>query len=85
MSATSVKRTGVRVSSSCDLEVILFVFARALAERVKPGEHLRPEDVFAAVSAVHEEVKGAYSVVAILADGGGHATIAADTLTDLPF
>jgi amidophosphoribosyltransferase len=62
--------TGVRVSSSCDLEVILFVFARALAERVKPGEHLRPEDVFAAVSAVHEEVKGAYSVVAILADGG---------------
>jgi amidophosphoribosyltransferase len=62
--------TGVRVSSSCDLEVILFVFARALAERVKPGEHLRPDDVFAAVSTVHEEVKGAYSVVAILADGG---------------
>jgi len=69
-----LKRTlgisGVRVSSSCDLEVILFVFARALAERVKPGEHLRPDDVFAAVAAVHEEVKGAYSVVAILADGG---------------
>jgi len=61
--------SGVRISSSCDLEVILFVFARALSERVRPGEHVQPEDVFAAVAAVHEEVKGAYSVVAILADG----------------
>jgi amidophosphoribosyltransferase len=61
---------GVRLGSSCDLEVILYVFARALSERVKPGGKIGPEDVFAAVRAVHEKVKGAYSVVAVLADGG---------------
>ncbi len=65
----SLGLSGVRISSSCDLEVILFVFARTLAERVRPGEHVEPDDVFAAIAAVHEEVKGAYSVVAILADG----------------
>jgi amidophosphoribosyltransferase len=65
----SLGLSGVRISSSCDLEVILFVFARTLAERVRPGEHVEPDDVFAAIAAVHEEVKGAYSVVATLADG----------------
>ena len=40
-----------------------------LAERVRPGEHVEPDDVFAAIAAVHEEVKAAYSVVATLADG----------------
>ena len=65
----SLGLAGVRISSSCDVEVILYVFARALSERVKPGSHVTAEDAFAAVSAVHEEVKGAYSVVATLADG----------------
>jgi amidophosphoribosyltransferase len=65
-----LKIKGVRLGSSCDLEVILYVFARALAERVKPGARTTPEDVFAAVKVVHEKVKGAYSVAAILADGG---------------
>jgi amidophosphoribosyltransferase len=65
-----LKVKGVRLGSSCDLEVILYVFARALAERVKPGARTTPEDVFTAVKVVHEKVKGAYSVVAILADGG---------------
>lgn len=61
---------GVRVNSSCDIEVILFVFATALTERVRPGKALDAEDVFAAVKAVYEQVKGAYSVVATLADVG---------------
>ncbi len=63
-------RSGVRIGSSCDLEVILYVFARGLAERVKPGMPVTVEDVFAAVEVVFTKVKGAYSVVAILPDGG---------------
>src|SRR5688572_3634322 len=63
-------RDGVRLGSSCDVEVILYVFARGLAQRVKPGQAVMPEDVFAAVKLVYETVKGAYSVVATLADGG---------------
>ncbi|HED64169.1 MAG TPA: amidophosphoribosyltransferase [Planctomycetes bacterium] len=62
--------TGTRLNSSCDLEVLLYVFVRALSERVKPGELVTAEDVFAAVQVVFEEVKGAYSVVAVLPDVG---------------
>ncbi len=62
--------TGTRLNSSCDLEVILYVFVRALAERVPTGRLVRPDDVFAAVKAVHDQVRGAYSVVAILPDVG---------------
>jgi amidophosphoribosyltransferase len=65
-----LKVKGVRLGSSCDVEVILYVFARALADRVKSTQKIEPEDVFAAVKVVHEKVKGAYSVVAVLADGG---------------
>ena len=64
------KKSGMRLNSSCDLEVILFVFARALAERVRPNHEITAEDVFYAVTAVHTRVKGAYSVVATIADGG---------------
>ncbi len=64
------RHTGVRLNSSCDLEVILFVFARALSERVRPGHKLDKDDVFHAVRAVYSEVRGAYSVVATLADVG---------------
>ena len=63
-------RKGVRIGSSCDVEVILYVFARGLAERVQPGQPVTVEDVFAAVKMVFDKVKGAYSVVATLADGG---------------
>jgi amidophosphoribosyltransferase len=66
---SSLQRAGIRPGSSCDLEVILFVFARALGERVKAGSRVTADDVFAAVQAVYREVKGAYSVVAVLADG----------------
>jgi amidophosphoribosyltransferase len=67
---TQLQRSGVRPGSNCDLEVILFVFARALSERLKPGVRPTPEDVFTAIRTVYAEVKGAYSVCAILADGG---------------
>ncbi|MCL4121762.1 UNVERIFIED_CONTAM: hypothetical protein GTU68_002818 [Idotea baltica] len=50
-----------RLNSSCDLEVILFVFARALDERLS---------MFYAVGEVFKLVKGAYSVVATLPDVG---------------
>src|SRR5262249_26273535 len=64
------KNSGTRLNSSCDLEVILYIFVRALAERVPSGRLVRPEDVFEAVKAVHEQVRGAYSVVAVLPDVG---------------
>ena len=63
-------RSGTRLNSSCDLEVILFVFAQALNERLKPGGRVTRDDVFHAVRAVYAEVKGAYSVVAVLPDLG---------------
>ncbi len=63
-------KNGTRLNSSCDLEVILMVFANALADRLRPGGRVTPEDVFAAVKTVFERVRGAYSVVATLPDVG---------------
>ncbi len=63
-------RSGTRLNSSCDLEVILLVFARALSQRIRPGIPVTPEDVFAAVDQVFRQVRGAYSVVATLPDVG---------------
>jgi amidophosphoribosyltransferase len=48
----------------------LFVLAKALSERLRPGAKVGVEDVFAAVQAVYREVRGAYSVVAVLPDVG---------------
>ena len=62
-------KSGVRISSSCDVEVILYVLARGLEERIRPGAKITAEDVFAAVKRVFADVKGAYSVVCVLADG----------------
>ncbi|MCB9914932.1 MAG: amidophosphoribosyltransferase [Planctomycetes bacterium] len=61
-----------RLNSSCDLEVLLFVFARALDERLRERKSgaIEPDDIFHAVSAVYDLVKGAYSVVATLPDVG---------------
>jgi amidophosphoribosyltransferase len=64
------RNSGTRLNSSCDLEVILYVFVRALSERVPAGQLVRPDDVFEAVRAVHQQVRGAYSVVAVLPDVG---------------
>jgi len=65
-----MRNMGTRLNSSCDLEVLLFVFARALSERLSGGQAVEAEDVFHAVEAVYREIKGAYSVVAALPDGG---------------
>src|SRR5512147_1934837 len=62
------KRSGTRLNSACDVEVILFAFTSALNERMRPGHNVSAEDVFAAVKKVHQDVKGAYSVVAVLPD-----------------
>lgn len=63
-------RSGTRLNSSCDVEVILYVFAQALNERLQPGGRVTRDDVFHAVRTVYSEVKGAYSVVAVLPDVG---------------
>jgi amidophosphoribosyltransferase len=62
--------SGTRMNSTCDLEALLYVFVRALSDRVEPGQLVRPADIFAAVKAVYGKVKGAYSVVAVLPDVG---------------
>lgn len=63
-------RSGTRFNSSSDLEAILYVFAQALNDRIAPGHRVTREDVFDAVRAVYTEVRGAYSVVAVLPDVG---------------
>ncbi len=64
------RNSGTRLNSSCDLEVILFVFARALSERQGTTGRIEVDDVFHAVGRVFEEVRGAYSVVATIPDLG---------------
>jgi amidophosphoribosyltransferase len=66
------KTNQTRLNSSCDLEVILFVFAKALDERLRERDarKILPADIFHAVSAVFHQLKGAYSVVAVLPDVG---------------
>ncbi|MFM7282453.1 MAG: amidophosphoribosyltransferase [Planctomycetia bacterium] len=64
------KNSGTRLNSSCDVEVILYAFATALNERMRPGHLVDAEDVFSAVERVYRDVKGAYSVVAVLPDVG---------------
>ena len=59
------------VNTSCDLEGILNVFAAELAAR--EIKRLSPDDVFAAIEGVFKRVKGAYSVVGIVAGGGLYA------------
>lgn len=61
---------GTRLNSSCDLEVILYVFQQGLAERLEGKGEIEVEDVFHAVKRVYDEVKGAYSVCAMIADLG---------------
>ena len=62
--------TGTRLNSTCDLEVILYVFQAELAERFQANGEVGVEDVFAAVKRVYDVVKGAYSVCATIADVG---------------
>ncbi len=62
--------SGVRLNSSCDLEVILWVFQEGLAEALRKHGTLDADAVFAAVQKVYDEVHGAYSVCATIADVG---------------
>jgi amidophosphoribosyltransferase len=56
------------LSSDNDVEIILNVFAQELS--VQKIDRIKPENVFRAVQKVYEQVKGSYSVVAYIADGG---------------
>jgi amidophosphoribosyltransferase len=64
------KSGGVRLNSSCDLEVILWVFQEGLAETIRERGKIDADGVFEAVRRVYKEVKGAYSVCATIADVG---------------
>lgn len=59
-------------NTESDSEVLLNVLAHELA-RATSGGALRTTDVFAAVRAVHQRVKGSYAVVALIA---GHGLLA---------
>jgi amidophosphoribosyltransferase len=58
----------IRLTSDCDLEAVLYVFAAKLQH--KAGSGVAPEDIRDAVAEVFETVKGAYSVVGIVAEQG---------------
>ncbi len=65
-------RRDVPMASSCDLEAVLYVFADALLQR-KNGAAIAPEHVRDAVAEVFRRIKGAYSVVGIIAGAGRFA------------
>ncbi len=58
----------VRLASSCDLEAVLYVFADRLIHR--PNTQITPDDIRTATREVFDRVKGAYSVVGIVAGAG---------------
>ncbi|MEW6745416.1 MAG: amidophosphoribosyltransferase [Planctomycetota bacterium] len=60
------------VNSSCDVEVILNVFAEGLERQPLRGQPT-PEDIFAAVAGLFEKATGAYSVVGLV---GGRYLVA---------
>ncbi len=59
------------INSTCDLEGLLNVLGDELAQQ--EIDTLAPEHVFAAVEGVFRRVKGAYSVVGLIAGGGMYA------------
>ena len=61
-------KRNVHLTSDCDLEAVLYVFASALT---KNGNiDVSPDRIFSAVEEVFRTVKGAYSVVGIIAGKG---------------
>ncbi len=64
------ERDGRHIDSSCDVEVILNVFAAALIEH---GNQFQLSRLWQAVDAVLERVRGAYSVVGMIAGHGLYA------------
>jgi len=64
-------KRNMRLASNCDLEAVLYVFADRLLKR--PGSLVTAADVEAATRATFDRVKGAYSVVGIVAGAGMYA------------
>ena len=63
-------RTDLRhINTNSDSEALLNVFAHELSSRTK-GPQLDPDTIFDAITAVHQRVRGAYGVVAIIAGYG---------------
>jgi amidophosphoribosyltransferase len=60
------------INTTSDTEVLLNVLAHEI-ERAASVQPLSPEQVFAAVRAVHKRIKGSYAVVALIA---GHGLLA---------
>jgi amidophosphoribosyltransferase len=60
------------INTGSDTEVLINVLAHEL-ERVARDRQLSPEEVFAAVAAVHRRLRGSYAVVALIA---GHGLLA---------
>ncbi len=58
----------VHLASDCDLEAVLYVFASAITRDKNGG--ITPERIFKAVKEVFQKVRGAYSVVGIIAGHG---------------
>ncbi|MEY2619137.1 MAG: hypothetical protein RL522_2139 [Pseudomonadota bacterium] len=57
------------INTESDSEVLLNVFAHEL-DRASRGVPLKPEDIFTAVSHVHQRVRGSYAVIALIAGYG---------------
>jgi len=66
---TFFRDRNIRLGSSCDLEVVLYVFADALMRQKGDRHGVGVEDVKAGVTEVFQRVRGAYSVVGITAEG----------------
>src|SRR5436305_530467 len=60
------------INTGSDTEVLINVLAHEL-ERAARDRQLSPEEIFAAVSAVHRRVRGSYAVIALIA---GHGLLA---------
>ena len=61
------------INTESDSEVLLNVLAHELDRATRGRANFAPEDVFAAVSAVHQRVRGSYAVIAMIA---GHGLLA---------
>ena len=60
------------INTGSDTEVLINVLAHEL-ERAARDRELSPEEIFAAVAAVHRRVRGSYAVIALIA---GHGLLA---------
>ena len=57
-----------QINTDSDSEILLNIFAQELQRQ--NALHVTPDDIFAAVSGVHQRCKGAYAVVAMLTRDG---------------